>query len=294
MLQTENLRKKFGTKAVLKGISIEIENGKITSIVGKNGAGKSTLIALIADYKRADGGQTQKNSLSVMPDADNLFRDMTGLYFLKFSAAIKKASITDAQIMQLAEKLFMAKDLKKKIKSYSFGMKKKISFLQAYIGDFDTYIFDEPTSGVDVEAAQAMLDLLVDLKKQNKAVLLTSHNIEEIERYSDYVYILDQGLMTKQGTVEQLTERKGELENYEIELLNNETAQIQELIEKWQLENYQFKDNILLVKSRSKAQIKALIQEFFAADITVEGFWLEKRALREVVFESGSKEEGIS
>ncbi|MGT2751272.1 hypothetical protein ACVRXF_10315 [Streptococcus orisasini] len=72
-------------------------------------------------------------------------------------------------------------------------MKKKLSFIQCAVGDFDAYIFDEPTSGVDVPSALIMMDIIKCLKTAGAAILLTSHNIDELERVSDYVYVIDSG-----------------------------------------------------------------------------------------------------
>lgn len=102
----------------------------------------------------------------------------------------------------MADELGLTPKLKTKISGYSFGMKKKLSFIQCAVGDYDTYIFDEPTSGVDVPSALVMLDIVTKLKNRNAAVLLTSHNIDELERVSDYIYLLDDGKIIKEGTVD--------------------------------------------------------------------------------------------
>ncbi|WP_238581390.1 ATP-binding cassette domain-containing protein [Streptococcus orisasini] len=191
MIGCFNIIKSFHGTPVIKGISIEIKNGMITSIVGKNGAGKSTLIGLIMDYYRCDSGEVKKGTVPVMPDADNMYSDWTGLEFLEFIARLKKTDVSYA--VNLSKELGLYKNLKGKISGYSFGMKKKLSFIQCAVGDFDAYIFDEPTSGVDVPSALIMMDIIKRLKTAGAAILLTSHNIDELERVSDYVYAIDSG-----------------------------------------------------------------------------------------------------
>lgn len=290
MIEIENINKSFGSKKVLSDLSLIIKNGKITSIVGKNGAGKSTLISLIATYKKMDSGTVKKQSFSVMPDADNLFRDMKGSHFLQFISHLKRANVEISEIEELADKLFIKEDLKKKLKSYSFGMKKKISFIQAYIGDFDTYIFDEPTSGVDVESEQVMMDLLLALKNKGKAVLLTSHNIEEVERYSDYVYILENGVIASEGTVDTLTLNKGEIEDYILEIDESEKDKLVSVLKKINISDYDWKENQLLIKQVSHEKITEIISAFFEENLRVNGFWSEKKALRDVVFQKENEE----
>lgn len=191
MIQLKNITKRYDNKVALEDVSLEAKDGEITSLVGANGAGKSTTINIIAGYISKDSGQLSGNHVSIMPDADNLYADMTGLAFLKYIGDLKGADSQEA--LSLADRLGIANDLSKKIKSYSFGMKKKIAFISAYIGDFKNYIFDEPTSGVDYTSAKIMTDLLTDLKRDGCAIMLTSHNLNEIEEVSDQVYYLKNG-----------------------------------------------------------------------------------------------------
>lgn len=212
MIQCHNLIKSFGRNDVIRGVSLQISNRKITSLIGRNGAGKSTLIGLIMDYYRCDSGEVKKGTVSVMPDADNMYSDWTGLEFLKFIARLKKTDVSYA--VNLSKELGLYKNLKGKISGYSFGMKKKLSFIQCAIGDFDAYIFDEPTSGVDVPSALIMMDIIKRLKATGAAILLTSHNIDELERVSDYLYIIENGKIIQKGTVDDIINREKQLVYY--------------------------------------------------------------------------------
>lgn len=211
MIKLESVSKNFKEKKVLHDISMEIRPGEITALIGLNGAGKSTLISMIMQYKKPDSGIISTDSVSVMPDAHSMIENMTGNDFLNFIVQLKNIR-KDAkeQISKLARVLSIDQDLTKKIKDYSFGMKKKISFIQAYIGEFESYIFDEPTSGVDIESAQAMMELLIDLKNKDKAVLLTSHNLEELQEFSDYIYILKNGCVVEEGTIDDFVQKSNE------------------------------------------------------------------------------------
>lgn len=202
MIEFDTVTKSYGPKQVLKNVSFIVENGKVTSLVGKNGAGKSTTINIASNYINSTSGTVENNNISVMPDADNLYRDMTGNHFLKFMSKLKKTTDTNV-IDKLSDDLGLTKDLNKKLKDYSFGMKKKIAFIQAYMGDYDNYIFDEPTSGVDYESAKIMMNYLRKLANANKAILMTSHNLEEIEEISDSIIFLSDGMtVTKQKSTD--------------------------------------------------------------------------------------------
>lgn len=200
MIKCINLSKSFNGRKVLEDITISIENSKITSLIGKNGAGKSTLIGALLEYYKADDGSIIKNSISVMPDADSLYMNVTGYEFLNFMSHLKGLP-SNSEALSLAKKLQIDKELSKKISTYSFGMKKKISFIQSCIGVYDAYIFDEPTSGVDEPSAIMMLKIINRLKEKGRAILLTSHNLDELERVSDYIYLIEQGRIVNQGNV---------------------------------------------------------------------------------------------
>lgn len=203
MIECVKVHKRFKQSEILKGINLNVKNGKITALIGKNGAGKSTLIGAILGYFKIESGEIKRKSISVMPDADSLYTDITGHEFLNFICKLKNLSSND-QAIRLARELNLDNDLEKKIDGYSFGMKKKISFIQACIGIYDTYIFDEPTSGVDEPSAIKMLGIVENLKAKGAGILLTSHNLDELERVSDYIYIIEYGKIINEGTVEDI------------------------------------------------------------------------------------------
>lgn len=212
MLEAKNLKKIFNEKTVLDDVSILLKNGCITALIGKNGAGKSTLIASILSYYKLDDSSVKKEKISVMPEAKNPFENLTGYEFLKLMKKLKK-SRNFKRALLLSDKLGMRKNLNKKIKEYSFGMKKKIFFIQTILGKSGTYFFDEPTSGVDGPSAEIMIKVINELKLQGAAILITSHNLDELERISDYVYIIEKGKIIKEGSVSDITQ-KGKSDTY--------------------------------------------------------------------------------
>ncbi|MCI3861384.1 ABC transporter ATP-binding protein [Lactococcus garvieae] len=281
MITLKNISKSFGGKKVLCDVSMKIVPGKITSLIGLNGAGKSTLISLIMEYKKYDLGTIEKDLVSVMPDTQSMIENMTGLEFLRFICQIKtQRKNYQSQINELSRLLFIANDLTKKIKDYSFGMRKKLSFIQAYIGDFDSYIFDEPTSGVDIQSAQVMMDLLVDLKKQGKAILLTNHNLEEVQQFSDYIYILKEGHIINEGPVDDIVQNNNQ-SIYSLHIDFNGTQKI--------LENYfdsiKYEENgeEILVFSEDIYKINKIIAKIIDDGGTIKEMKKKQTKLREVV-----------
>lgn len=284
MIKVENISKSFKDKLVLKNINMAILPSKITSLVGLNGAGKSTLISLIMTYKAKDSGEIKRTTVSVMPDAETMIEDMTGEQFLKFISRLKKVDKNQVNLIyDLADSLFIKDDLKKKIKSYSFGMKKKISFIQAYIGEFNSYIFDEPTSGVDIESARIMMNHLISLKKRGKAILLTSHNIDEVQEFSDYVFLLKHGEIVKQGTIDQIINKEDE-QVYSLKLnIKNLTISIDNYCSELE---YVVNIDEVEIYSDDLIKLNNLMIEMISAGGLVINFGKEERKLKDVIFAS--------
>ncbi|MCM6841521.1 ABC transporter ATP-binding protein [Lactococcus lactis] len=282
MIKVENVSKSFKNNLVLKNVNMDILPGKITSLVGLNGAGKSTLISLIMKFKEKDSGEVKRTTVSVMPDAETMIEDMTGEQFLKFISKLKKISKEQINLIyDLADSLFIKNDLKKKIKSYSFGMKKKISFIQAYIGEFDSYIFDEPTSGVDIESARIMMNHLINLKKRGKAILLTSHNIDEVQEFSDYIFLLKHGEIVRKGTIEEII-NKEEKPIYSLKLnISNFTESIEKYCSGVE---YIVDDNEVEIYSNDLLKLNKLMIEMIKAGGLVISFGKEQRKLKDVIF----------
>lgn len=287
MIKIDSVTKTFQGNVALNNVSLKLENGEITSIIGLNGAGKSTLISLIMNYKSQDSGTIERGSVSVMPDAECMIENMTGEEFINFLSGIKRINKFDKnQYLILAEKLFIKQDLKKKIKKYSFGMKKKLSFIQAYMGDFDTYIFDEPTSGVDVESARVMMALLKDLKFQGKAVLLTSHNIDELEVICDYIYVLKKGEILEEGTVEKIKNRSRN-EAYTLKFVNPKKFNIEYLFHgvQYSLETGSWEEGAIKFYSKNLEEINLLLKALLNHEVVLKGFWVKTESLKESIFE---------
>ena len=207
---------------------------------------------------------------------------MTGEQFLKFISKLKKISKEQINLIyDLADSLFIKNDLKKKIKSYSFGMKKKISFIQAYIGEFDSYIFDEPTSGVDIESARIMMNHLINLKKRGKAILLTSHNIDEVQEFSDYIFLLKHGEIVRKGTIEEII-NKEEKPIYSLKLnISNFTESIEKYCNGVE---YIVDDNEVEIYSNDLLKLNKLMIEMIKAGGLVISFGKEQRKLKDVIF----------
>lgn len=283
MIECFSINKSFNKNKVLKDVSLQVKNNQITSLIGSNGAGKSTLIGAMLEYYRVDSGKVMKSNISVMPDANSLFEDFTGEEFLNFMSKLKKISNTRA--LELADALMLKEDLKKKISGYSFGMKKKISFIQACIGNYDTYILDEPTSGVDEPSAIMMLEIVEQLKESGSAILLTSHNLDELERVSDFVYIIENGEIVSKGSVADIISRKSSQNNLLYVLKSLNASEIYKTITLYfNIEIKIQSKTELELEIKNEKELKEVLSYIFEKEYLITEIYQKKKSLRETVY----------
>jgi len=218
ILKINQLKKQYGTTGVLKGINLTVHQGEVFGFVGHNGAGKSTFIHTITGIINKSAGSFEilgipdnqidkaKKGMGVMPDISNLYEHMKGIHFLRYMGQLSGDMRSKKDYETLMKDVGLEGAERKKIKSYSFGMKKKISIAQALLGNKDLIILDEPTSGLDPESAIKIRKLVSKLQEQGKTIFLTSHNLDEIDKISDRVGILGNGVIKQLGTPRQLKE----------------------------------------------------------------------------------------
>jgi len=213
LIEVKDITKIYSKKTVLEGIALSINEGEIFGVIGKNGAGKSTFINILTGLVKQNSGDfimlghysehidNIKQYMGVMPDTMNFYNNMKAINFLKYMMSLKKLSVSEEEITRLLEKLDLKGHEKKKIKTYSFGMKKKLSFMQAIAGNPKIVFLDEPTSGLDPESAKNIEDLIFDINKNGTTVILTSHNLNEIETLCHRIAVINKGRLENVGSM---------------------------------------------------------------------------------------------
>lgn len=203
MIVVKNLVKKYGKLVAVNRIDLQVDPGKITVLLGPNGAGKSTTLKSIAgllnyegeiyinDYDHRD--LEAKRKFAYVAESPMLYDTLTVDEHLRFVLKAYKKPEAHDKIIELLETYDMLEHRKKLAKELSKGMAQKLSFLCALIIEPDTLIVDEPLLGLDPSAIEQLMQTLVALKHQNKAILLSTHIIDMIEDIYDEAYIMDQG-----------------------------------------------------------------------------------------------------
>lgn len=217
VLDVENLTKKYGERKAVDDVSFQIFEGEIFGLIGPNGAGKSTIIKMITGLAKSTegsvlicGNSIEKNfekaisNVGGIIENPELYSYMTGLENLKFFASLYP-NVKQKQINEAVELVGMENRINDRVKTYSLGMKQRVGIAQALLHSPKLLILDEPTNGLDPNGIKDMRDFLKKLAKSKRiAILISSHNLAELEQLCDTVGIIDCGKLLEVKTVEQL------------------------------------------------------------------------------------------
>ena len=202
-----NLKMRFGEELVFKGINRDFEAGKIHGIVGNNGSGKTVLMKCICGFLMPTEGMVKVGGKVIGKDVDfpedvgiiietpGFLPGITGVKNLKILASLKR-KIKEPQIREAIEKVGLDPDLKKPVSKYSLGMRQRLGIAQAIMEDPSILILDEPFNGLDKNGVLQMRELIKELKKEGKTIILASHNQTDIDELCDSVCEMDAGVMT--------------------------------------------------------------------------------------------------
>ena len=221
-VEVKNLSKSYGKIQAVAGITFEVGENEIFALVGPNGAGKSTTLRIMATILTPTSGSASIYGFDIIKDADKIrqiisylpeeagaYKNLSGIAYLRFMAALydddrKKQTENVNFAIQITG---LGSRLKDKVKSYSKGMTRKLLLARTVMTRPKLAILDEPTSGLDVINSMEIRRIIRDLSNQGMSVLLSSHNMLEIEFLSNRVAIIDQGRIHEIGTPEELKQK---------------------------------------------------------------------------------------
>jgi ABC-2 type transport system ATP-binding protein len=213
VLRVQRVSKWYGAVIGVNQVSLELRGG-ITGLVGANGAGKSTLLRLVAGHLRPDLGEVlvrgipawetaAKFHIGYCPDLDAFYEEMSGRQFVRTMAALCGYIRSEAndRADTAIERVGMADRADRNLRGYSKGMRQRVKLAQALVHDPDLLILDEPLSGIDPVGRAEFLDLFRSLATQGKCLLVSSHELDELEKLTEHVAIMARGRIAAVGSV---------------------------------------------------------------------------------------------
>ena len=217
MLQIQNLKKRFGKKDALKGISFEVKRGEIHGLLGHNGAGKSTTLGIILSMISAGDGEVTIDGVSVQKDprkalrkvgaifeAPSFYDYMSGWENLKILVGLSGPFDRKAAL-EVVEQVGLSERIHSKVGAYSHGMRQRLALAQALLPEPEILLLDEPTDGLDPEGIKWFRDFILGLRKERgMTVLFNSHLLSEVEQMCDRVSIIRAGELVYEGAVNDL------------------------------------------------------------------------------------------
>jgi len=224
-IRIDNLTKDFpvgmrGLKLrAVDGLNLEVQDNEIFGLLGPNGSGKSTTIKIILGLLEASTGNceiygqpshtvTARRSVGFLPEAPYFYRYLSGRELVRFYArvcGVPRAHIAE-QVDSVIDLVGMSESAHRRVGTYSKGMLQRIGLAQALVHDPKLVILDEPTAGVDPLGSAAIADIIRELKRRGKTIVLSSHLLAQIEGLCDRVAILHRGKLVRSGTVSELVE----------------------------------------------------------------------------------------
>lgn len=233
MLQVRNIKKTYGNKEVLKDVSFTLHPGEIMTILGVNGAGKTTILNCLLKMVRPDSGticlngenifsqsnkRYFKNISAVLESSSNVYDYLTGMqnieYFIGISDKNMKSAKMKEQLQYYAQLFGMEKELFNKVGNYSRGMQQKLAIIIALLSEPKILILDEPTLGLDIQSKWSMIQFLEEIVKEKElSILLTTHQIEVVEKLGGKVLFLKNGIVEEYHSIQNF---KSPIEKYQV------------------------------------------------------------------------------
>lgn len=303
-LEIRNVKKSFGDKEVLHGISFDAKSGQALGLLGRNGAGKTTAIRIIMDVFRADSGEILldgklfkpgKYKMGYLPEERGLYPKRTVMDQMVFLARLKGMNRSDAvkSSQKWLERIGVTEYASRKLETLSKGNQQKVQLAATLVSDPDIIVLDEPFSGLDPVNSQVLKDVVNELIGIGKIVIFSSHQMGYVEEFCDSIAIIHNGEIVLFGNLREIKRQYGRnrlilsAANYDLDALS---GKIQELA-----------GDILSVTGRINSAViltafdnvskKAILERIINSDIEIDKFGTYEPSLNDIFVDKAGDEQ---
>ncbi len=219
MLEVIDLTKSFDSTPALEGISFKVNPGEIFALLGPNGAGKTTTLRLIMQILKPDHGEIlyrgepreklKRNLFGYLPEERGLYQRSKVLDLLVYIGILNRMSRHRAEVesIRFLDKLGLIDYTQKRVHELSKGIQQKIQFILALLHNPEIIILDEPFTGLDPVNQMVLHEIIAQSKKENKIIILSTHQMAEVEKISDHIYLINQGKMVLDSSLSEIKSR---------------------------------------------------------------------------------------
>ncbi len=224
IIETEKLTKKYGIQVAVNNLTLQIQEGEVFGFLGPNGAGKTTTLLMFLGLTEPTSGKVRvigfdptreplrvKEKVGYLPENVGFYDDMDARQNLRFIARLNRMpdGVSVKRVDELLEEVGLLEEAKKKVGTYSKGMRQRLGIAEVLIKEPKLIFLDEPTIGLDPDGTNRMLDLIRSLSREkNITIFLSSHLLDQVQRICDRVGIMIKGNLVAFGPIQELAEKK--------------------------------------------------------------------------------------
>lgn len=294
-LEVRNIRKSFGEKEVLHGVSFCVEGGRALGLLGRNGAGKTTTIRILMDVFHADSGEIlfqgakfvpSKHRIGYLPEERGLYPKRTVSEQMNYLAALRgmKSGEAKESVKKWLAKLQVSEYEKSKLETLSKGNQQKVQLAATLVHNPEIVILDEPFSGLDPVNSQILKDVVSELIAEGRLVIFSSHQMSYVEEFCDNIAIINQGEVVLDGELREIKKEYGKNRL----MLSAEHLTLEELAEKVEREWGKEvsvsgrKKEFLILELQQGTDRRVVLEKLIQSDITVEKFGIYEPTLNDI------------
>jgi len=217
ILRIENLTKNYGSVKALNNVSFAVPPKTVFGILGPNGSGKTTLLGIVMDILKVSSGSYKwagedtpeglRKKIGTLLETPNFYHYLSAETNLKIAAKIKGHG--EADIDKVLQTVNLYERRRSKFNTYSLGMKQRLAIASTLLGDPEILVFDEPTNGLDPAGIAEIRELIKELNRQGKTIIMASHILDEVEKVCTHVAIIQKGVMKTYGSVQDVLHPSG-------------------------------------------------------------------------------------
>ena len=302
-LEVQELKKSFGEKEVLHGISFHVESGSALGLLGRNGAGKTTTIRILMDVFKANSGHLQMDGrpfkareyqIGYLPEERGLYPKKTVGEQLIYLAMLRGLNAKEAkeQTKNWLERMGVSEYENRKLETLSKGNQQKVQLAQTLLCNPDIVILDEPFSGLDPVNAQILKDVIKEQIDAGKIVIFSSHQMSHVEEFCDEIAIMNHGDIVLSGNLREIKREFGK-DRLVVASLSETPEELAELLKtKFSdlLDVEKVQQSQVVVREKNEGNKPAIMQKLIDEGVDIEFFGLYEPSLHDIFVEKAGDE----
>lgn len=300
VLSINNISKYYGSIRALNDISFTVPEGSVFGILGPNGSGKTTLLGIVMEILNASSGNflwrgekssaKMRQNIGTLLETPNFYHYLSAERNLVIAAEIKEKGKEDIERVLKVVNLYQRKD--SKFSTFSLGMKQRLAIASALLGNPDVLVFDEPTNGLDPAGIAEIRELIKELSRQGKTIIMASHILDEVEKVCTHVAIIQKGDLKKLGTVQEIMAGSSTQEVV-IEIAADDLAALQLVVQQMNgITEARITDNYLQAVFTNEISPKEVNRFCFEKGIVLSRLNVKRKSLESTFLEiTGTKSE---